>query len=156
MLRQFNLRSSGKDIPVPSRTNYMKKLISQTETFLKNIRWKTFWFERKCPQTGLTTKTTDTDTTLTSLLWTWHPISSFCLLTGWNLRVFKFEDLCFVLVLYVLIWWYVITLHWNNCNHNAIVSFSYIKLPHWLSTFRSCLDKLYNSSWHHSWALYSG
>ena len=42
MLRQFNLRSSGKDIPVPSRTNY----ISQTETFLKNIRWKTFWFER--------------------------------------------------------------------------------------------------------------
>ena len=46
MLRQFNLRSSGKDIPVPSRTNYMKKLISQTETFLKNIRWKTFWFER--------------------------------------------------------------------------------------------------------------
>ena len=46
MLRQFNLRSSGKDIPVPSRTNYMKKLISQMETFLKNIRWKTFWFER--------------------------------------------------------------------------------------------------------------
>ena len=46
MLRQFNLRSSGKDIPVPSRTNYMKKLISQTETFLKKIRWKTFWFER--------------------------------------------------------------------------------------------------------------
>ena len=45
-LRQFNLTSSGKDIPIPSRTTYMKKLISQTETFLKNIRWKAFWSER--------------------------------------------------------------------------------------------------------------
>ena len=45
-LRQFNLTSSGKDIPIPSRIAYMKKLISQTETFLKNIRWKAFWSER--------------------------------------------------------------------------------------------------------------
>ena len=46
MLRQFKLRSSGKDIPIPSRTTYLKKLISQTESFLKNMRWKAFWFER--------------------------------------------------------------------------------------------------------------
>ena len=45
-LRQFNLTSSGKDIPIPSRTTYMKKLITQTETFLKNARWKAFWWER--------------------------------------------------------------------------------------------------------------
>ena len=45
-LQQFNLTSSGKDIPIPSRTTYMKKLISQTETFLKSVRWKAFWSER--------------------------------------------------------------------------------------------------------------
>ena len=45
MLRQLKLKSSGKDIP--GRSNYMKKLILQTESFLKNMRWKTFWSERK-------------------------------------------------------------------------------------------------------------
>ena len=34
-------------MPIPSRTTYMKKLIKQTEVFLKNMRWKTFWFEKK-------------------------------------------------------------------------------------------------------------
>ena len=46
-LQLFNLKSSGKDIPIPNRTSYMKKLILQTETFLKNMRWRVFWFERK-------------------------------------------------------------------------------------------------------------
>ena len=46
-LRLFNLKSSGKDIPIPNRNSYMKKLILQTETFLKNMRWRAFWFEKK-------------------------------------------------------------------------------------------------------------
>ena len=46
-LRLFNLKSSGKDIPIPNRTSYMKKLILQTETVLKNMRWRAFWFEKK-------------------------------------------------------------------------------------------------------------
>ena len=52
MLRQFNLKSSGKDIPISSRTNYIKKLISQTESFLKNMRWKMFWYERNGPNSN--------------------------------------------------------------------------------------------------------
>ena len=41
-MRQFNLTSSGKDIPIPSRTTYMKKLISQTETYTTLTRHQFF------------------------------------------------------------------------------------------------------------------
>ena len=46
-LRLFNLNASGKDIPIPNRTTYIKKLMLQTEVFLKNMRWRAFWFEKK-------------------------------------------------------------------------------------------------------------
>ena len=35
---------STKNIPIPSRDQYTKALINKTETFVKNIRWRAFFF----------------------------------------------------------------------------------------------------------------
>eukprot|EP00116_Pleurobrachia_bachei_P013534 sb/3473796/ len=53
ILEKIQLNFNGKDIPLPSKSQYIKKLILQTEKFLKNIRWKVFWFERKEDQQEL-------------------------------------------------------------------------------------------------------
>ena len=43
----------------------MKKLILQTETFLKNMRWRVFWFEKKGD-----TEDDENQTELSNLIWT--------------------------------------------------------------------------------------
>ena len=45
-MEQFKLNYSEKNIPVASKSNYIKRLIVQTENFLKRLRWKVFFFER--------------------------------------------------------------------------------------------------------------
>ena len=35
---------STKNIPIPSRKVYLKCLISKAESFIRNVRWKTFFF----------------------------------------------------------------------------------------------------------------
>ena len=53
----FNLNASGKDIPIPNRTTYIKKLMLQTEVFLKNMRWRettSHSFARSCLTSPLT------------------------------------------------------------------------------------------------------
>ena len=83
-------------------------------------------------------------------------LNQLLLLVNWlELRVFKFEDLCFVLVLFVLIWWYVMILHWHNCNDNAIVSFSYIYIYVYITRMKlryyptPCFMQLHESSYNH-------
>ena len=39
-----NLGYSLKNIPISSRNCYLKSLISQTESFLKRLRWRVFWY----------------------------------------------------------------------------------------------------------------
>ena len=43
-MEQVNLGYSTKNIPVPSRKNYLQELISSTESFIKNIRWRSYFF----------------------------------------------------------------------------------------------------------------
>ena len=42
-----NLGYSLKNITTPSRTAYLKALISKVEHFLKRMRWKAFFFEKE-------------------------------------------------------------------------------------------------------------
>ena len=35
-----------KNIPIPSRNTYIKKLIEKTESVIKRILWKAFFFEQ--------------------------------------------------------------------------------------------------------------
>ena len=35
---------SNKDIPIPTRSNYMKKMLEKTENFVQRMRWKAFFF----------------------------------------------------------------------------------------------------------------
>ena len=42
-----NINYSLKNIPIPSSFNYLKCLVSKTEDFVKRLRWKAFWYERK-------------------------------------------------------------------------------------------------------------
>ncbi len=41
---KINLGYSTKNIPLPSEKDYLKCLISKAETFMRNIRWRTFFF----------------------------------------------------------------------------------------------------------------
>ena len=43
-LEPVNLGYSTKNIPIPDNSSYLKSLISKTELFLRNLRWKTFFF----------------------------------------------------------------------------------------------------------------
>ena len=47
VFEQLSLKFNGKDIPLPTKEQYLKKLILQTEKFIKNIRWKVFWYEKR-------------------------------------------------------------------------------------------------------------
>ena len=43
-LEKRTLHYSAKNIPLPSEDNYLKKLIIKTEKFIKNLRWRTFFY----------------------------------------------------------------------------------------------------------------
>ena len=40
----INLGYSTKNIPIPGKNEYLQKLIQKTEKFIRNIRWKTYFF----------------------------------------------------------------------------------------------------------------
>lgn len=42
--QKINFGYSTKNIPIPSEKNYLKCLINKTDTFLRNIRWRTLFF----------------------------------------------------------------------------------------------------------------
>ena len=44
-MTRFNLGYSLRNIPVPTKNSYLKSLIAQTESFIKRIRWRVFWYE---------------------------------------------------------------------------------------------------------------
>ena len=43
-VKKFEFRHSLKNIPIPQKDVFMKKLISKTEDFIQRIRWKAFFF----------------------------------------------------------------------------------------------------------------
>ena len=47
-MEQTRFKYSMKNIPIPSRSSYqyIKKLIKKTESIIKRIRWKAFFFEQ--------------------------------------------------------------------------------------------------------------
>ena len=42
-----NIDYSLKNIPVPSQSTYLKCLVDKVESFVKRLRWKVFWYEKK-------------------------------------------------------------------------------------------------------------
>ncbi len=44
MFHPQNLSYSMKNIPLHSKDTYLKKLIQQTESFIKRLRWRAYWF----------------------------------------------------------------------------------------------------------------
>ena len=43
-MEKFNISYSTKNIPLPSRSDYLQQLIEKTEQFLRRIRWKAHFF----------------------------------------------------------------------------------------------------------------
>ena len=43
-MRQFRFEYSLKNIPIPSRDNYLRNLIEKVESVLKRMRWKAYFF----------------------------------------------------------------------------------------------------------------
>ena len=43
-MEKFNVNYSDKNIPIPPKQTYKIHLISKTEKFIKNIRWKALQF----------------------------------------------------------------------------------------------------------------
>ena len=43
-LEHTNLGYSTKNIPIPNKKEYLKCLIDKAEKFMRNIRWRTFFF----------------------------------------------------------------------------------------------------------------
>lgn len=41
---KFIFKYSMKNIPVPSNSEYIKRLIEEVETFTKRLRWRAFFF----------------------------------------------------------------------------------------------------------------
>ena len=42
-MERRNFGISTKNIPIPSRREYMTKLLSEIERLVRSIRWKVFW-----------------------------------------------------------------------------------------------------------------
>ena len=42
-----NIQYSLKNIPIPSQFSYLKCLVQKTEDFVRRLRWKVFWYEKK-------------------------------------------------------------------------------------------------------------
>ena len=53
-MEKFNLGYSTKNIPLPSRNDYLQRLIEKTEQFLRRMRWKAHFFLN--PSTSSTTR----------------------------------------------------------------------------------------------------
>ena len=43
-MEKFNISYSTKNIPLPSRNDYLQRLIEKTEQFLRRMRWKAHFF----------------------------------------------------------------------------------------------------------------
>lgn len=43
-MEKFNIGYSTKNIPLPSKNDYLQRLIEKTEQFLRRMRWKAFFF----------------------------------------------------------------------------------------------------------------
>ena len=43
-MEQINYGHSLKNIPVPDKKTYLQMLVNSTEKFMKNLRWKTFFY----------------------------------------------------------------------------------------------------------------
>ena len=48
-MEKINFEYSLKNIPIPSKQNYIKSFINKTEHFLKRIRWKAFFYDNPSP-----------------------------------------------------------------------------------------------------------
>ena len=57
-MEKFQLDYSDKNIPVASRTSFIKKFINQTENFIKRLRWKVFHYEKSKENTDETNNET--------------------------------------------------------------------------------------------------
>jgi hypothetical protein len=51
-MEKFNINYSGKNIPLPSRTDYKKKFIEAIEKLIKNMRWKAFFYLKANPDSS--------------------------------------------------------------------------------------------------------
>ena len=49
MLTYAKIMSNGslKNIPIPSKTSYIKSFISKYDAFVQRMRWKAFFFDRR-------------------------------------------------------------------------------------------------------------
>ena len=45
-MERKNLGYSMKNIPIPSKASYMKRMMEQVEKFVRRIRWKALFFEK--------------------------------------------------------------------------------------------------------------
>ena len=43
-MEKFNFVHSLKNIPIPSKDQYMKQLLGKTEDFIERLRWKAFFY----------------------------------------------------------------------------------------------------------------
>ena len=43
-MEKFNIDYSTKNIPLPSKNDYLQRLIEKTELFLRRMRWKAHFF----------------------------------------------------------------------------------------------------------------
>mgnify|MGYP001248267573 FL=1 len=44
-MQPFNINYSTKNIPIPGKLQYMKKLVQQGEHFISRLRWKTLFIQ---------------------------------------------------------------------------------------------------------------
>ena len=51
-MEQIRLKYSMKNIPIPPKNAYLKKLIEKVENVIKRMRWKAFSFEQDGEQDG--------------------------------------------------------------------------------------------------------
>ena len=51
ILNRINLEYSRKNIPLPTKDCFMKSLIAKTESFIKRVRWKVFFYENPSERT---------------------------------------------------------------------------------------------------------
>ena len=46
VMEKKNFNYSMKNIPIPTQNSYMKSMIAKTESLLRRMRWKVFWYEQ--------------------------------------------------------------------------------------------------------------
>ena len=49
-MERVNFGISTKNIPIASNDHYLKQLVAKSETFIRNLRWKTFHFKNERPK----------------------------------------------------------------------------------------------------------